>query len=54
MDRPRCPRGHFLPATGACRCTLPRPRRLSTDLWGQGRRILARSMTTVDVVGGYL
>ncbi|GGW15823.1 hypothetical protein GCM10018980_51380 [Streptomyces capoamus] len=51
MNRPRCPRGHFLPAAGTCRCTRPR---IGADLWGQGRRIRSREMTTVDVVGGYL
>ncbi|MFJ1653671.1 hypothetical protein ACIOC2_20235 [Streptomyces sp. NPDC088337] len=52
--RPRCARGHFLPAAGNCRCFLPRPRPRA-DLWGQGltRRRL-RTMTTVQLTGSYL
>lgn len=52
--RRRCPRGHFLAATGACRCQLPRPRG-DADLWGQGLTARQRhSITDVPVIGRYL
>jgi hypothetical protein len=52
MTRPRCPRGHFLPRTGTCRCTQKRP---SSDLRGQ-RATLRQlyTMTTVPLAGRYL
>lgn len=53
--RPRCPRGHFLPAPGdTCRCALTRRRRarFSPDLWGQ--RLPARTITTIPLTGSYL
>lgn len=53
-SRPRCPRGHFLAASGFCRCELPRPR-WGTDLWGQGLTARQRhSITTIPVTGRYL
>ncbi|CUW29664.1 MULTISPECIES: hypothetical protein [Streptomyces] len=56
--RARCPRGHFLPAAGVCRCIdrLSRAQRASitADLWGQGRRIRDRDLTTVPLTGAYL
>ena len=52
--RPRCARGHFLPATGDCRCEQPRPR-WQTDLWGQGLTALQRyTIRTVTLAGRYL
>ncbi|WP_460067342.1 hypothetical protein [Streptomyces sp. YKOK-I1] len=62
MARPRCASGHFIPATaqpgGPCHCA-PSPRRRARvrdhrDLWGQGRRINHRRMTTVQLAGSYL
>ena len=54
MNRPRCPRGHFLPATGTCRCDRPRTRR-HPDLWGQGLTVLQRhSITDIPLTGSYL
>ena len=59
--RPRCPRGHFLPATGTCRCALtPRTRRRrrdrrDADLWGQGLTALQRyTIRDVPLTGSYL
>ncbi|MFE4051212.1 hypothetical protein [Streptomyces sp. YIM B13518] len=52
--RPRCARGHFLPATGTCRCEQPRAR-WTADLWGQG--LTARQLhrtTTIPLTGRYL
>ncbi|MER8219724.1 hypothetical protein ABTZ58_03820 [Streptomyces sp. NPDC094143] len=62
MTRPRCPRGHFLPATGTCRCTLtPRTRhrrtraRRDADLWGQGLTALQRyTIRDIPLTGSYL
>ncbi|MEU5091695.1 hypothetical protein [Streptomyces sp. NPDC021356] len=52
--RPRCARGHFLPATGDCRCEQPRPR-WQSDLWGQGLTARQRhSIRTVPITGRYL
>lgn len=52
--RPRCPRGHFLAASGTCRCELPRIR-WGADLWGQGlMRRRKHAMTTVQLTGSYL
>lgn len=52
--RPRCARGHFLAASGFCRCELPRPR-WTADLWGQGLTARQRhSITTIPVTGRYL
>lgn len=54
MTRPRCPRGHFLPATGDCRCDRPRAR-WDADLWGQGLTARQRhTITTVPLTGRYL
>ncbi|GGR70901.1 MULTISPECIES: hypothetical protein [Streptomyces] len=66
MTRPRCPRGHFLPADApnsqpdSCRCALTRRRRLrrtrpSSDLCGQ-RATLRQlyTMTTIPLTGAYL
>ncbi|MGM9380313.1 hypothetical protein [Streptomyces antibioticus] len=59
---PRCASGHFLPASvppgGRCRCALS-PRRQAlvrdhADLWGQGRPIQYRRMTTIRLTGSYL
>jgi hypothetical protein len=52
--RPRCARGHFLPASGTCRCALPRAR-WTADLWGQGLtdQQLHRT-TTIPLTGRYL
>lgn len=59
----RCARGHFLPATAQpgspCRCALVGRRRRSrpcdhADLWGQGRHIKYRRMTTIRLAGSYL
>ena len=49
--RPRCPRGHFLPRTGTCRCTH---RPLNPDLYGQRRRIEYRDLETIPLTGNYL
>ncbi|MET8982108.1 hypothetical protein ABZX85_41650 [Streptomyces sp. NPDC004539] len=63
MTAPRCARGHFLPAIAepgsACHCDLvPRARRSRprdhADLWGQGRYIRHRLMTTIRLAGSYL
>lgn len=58
-DRPRCDRGHFLPAGTAPGQSCPHPRaavlRVPVDLWGQGvpgRRL--HRMTTVQPVGSWL
>ncbi|MDX3679479.1 MULTISPECIES: hypothetical protein [Streptomyces] len=52
--RPRCPQGHFLAASGICRCQLPRPRR-GADLWGQGLTARKRyGITDVPLTGRYL
>ncbi|MEV4335731.1 hypothetical protein [Streptomyces sp. NPDC049590] len=54
--RRRCPRGHFLPADGACRCTRRRRRTYwGGDLDGQGldRRGKTR-LTTVPLTGAWL
>ncbi|MFF5186439.1 hypothetical protein ACFY30_22130 [Streptomyces sp. NPDC000345] len=63
--RPRCASGHFLPTTAQpgepCHCVLtrrPRHRRARVrdhhDLWGQGRHIAHRTMTTIRLAGSYL
>ncbi|MHB9862154.1 hypothetical protein [Streptomyces sp. YIM S03343] len=58
-SRPRCDRGHFLPAGTAPGQPCPHPGatydRVPADLWGQGvpRRRLHR-MATVQVAGGWL
>lgn len=53
--RPRCARGHFLPITGDCRCTRPRPAWNDADLWGQGLTARQRySIRTVTITGSYL
>ncbi|MFJ8110451.1 hypothetical protein [Streptomyces sp. NPDC096132] len=63
VTRPRCARGHWLPTTAQpgspCHCTLvPRARRSRPrdhhDLWGQGRYIAHRRMTTIRLAGSYL
>jgi len=62
VTRPRCPRGHFLPATGTCRCALmPRPKRRrhrgrrDADLWGQGLTALQRhTIRDIPLTGSYL
>ncbi|MFF8485198.1 hypothetical protein [Streptomyces antibioticus] len=58
---PRCERGHFLPATaqpgGRCHCSRSTRRTLvrdHADLWGQGRPIQYRRMTTIHLTGSYL
>jgi hypothetical protein len=52
--RPRCARGHFLAASGTCRCELPRPR-WTADLWGQGLTALQRyTIRTIPLTGRYL
>ncbi|MET9099980.1 hypothetical protein [Streptomyces antibioticus] len=58
---PRCARGHFLPATappgGRCRCSRSTRRPLvrdHADLWGQGRPIQYRRLTTIRLAGSYL
>ncbi|WP_309049262.1 hypothetical protein [Streptomyces sp.] len=55
MTRPRCPRGHFLPATGDCRCTRPRATCSTADLYGQGLTLRQlHSIRTVTLTGSYL
>lgn len=51
--RARCPRGHFLPAVGDCRCALPRTRWFA-DLWGQGLTRRRKRLTTIVLTGSYL
>lgn len=52
--RPRCARGHFLPAAGTCRCERPRIR-WDVDLWGQGLPLRRKhTMTTIQLTGSYL
>lgn len=59
-NRPRCPRGHFLPHTGTCRCTFTRQagrrrRPVHADLWGQGLTAIHRhTITDVPLTGSYL
>jgi hypothetical protein len=54
VTRARCPRGHFLPDTGTCRCMRP-PARRPADLWGQGLTAQQiRSITDIPVTGRYL
>ncbi|MFJ8109960.1 hypothetical protein [Streptomyces sp. NPDC096132] len=61
--RPRCASGHWLPAAaepGSPCCCVFAPRRLRSrprdhrDLWGQGRHIAHRRMTTIRLAGRYL
>lgn len=52
--RPRCLRGHFLPAVGTCRCDRPRIRR-NADLWGQGLTLHQKhNITDIPLTGSYL
>ncbi|MET8826055.1 hypothetical protein ABZX40_13365 [Streptomyces sp. NPDC004610] len=54
LGRPRCPRGHFLPADDTCRCQQDRPR-WETDLWGQGLTPRQRhSIRTIPLTGTHL
>lgn len=57
MNRRRCPRGHFLPTTGAgtCRCTRRRRAYWGGDLDGQGLERRGKNrITTVPLAGAYL
>jgi hypothetical protein len=56
MTRPRCPRGHFLPRTGTCRCTHTRQQlRRDADLWGQGLTARQRhTIRDIPLTGSYL
>ncbi|MGW4388227.1 hypothetical protein [Streptomyces sp. NPDC004685] len=45
--------GHFLPATGTCRCTGTRPARWEADLWGQRLEASAR-ITTIRLATNHL
>jgi hypothetical protein len=56
---PRCDRGHFLPTTAqpgqTCHHTRYHSHReAGSDLWGQGRHVYGRSMTTIQLTGSYL
>lgn len=53
QNRPRCPRGHFAPATGTCSCTRRSYVGQHPDLGGQGLDPGAR-VTTIPLAGGQL
>jgi hypothetical protein len=52
-SRRRCPRGHFAPAKGTCRCTRSSYVGQHSDLYGQGLDPGTR-VTTVEITGEYL
>ncbi|MGJ5898578.1 hypothetical protein ACSCBZ_42570 [Streptomyces niveiscabiei] len=56
--RARCASGHFIPTTEQpgqlCHCVRRSRPRDHADLWGQGRYITHRRMTTIRLTGSYL
>ncbi|MFJ4712694.1 hypothetical protein [Streptomyces sp. NPDC088785] len=52
-DRRRCPRGHFAPTAGTCRCARRSYLGQHADMWGQ-RLHAGTRVTTIPLAGNRL